>query len=75
MEQLGISKRERYKTLLGTGMTLTRIKAVAVAESARGNHLGASIIKRAKQVYDQCQYLTMYGAMPEARGLEAFYQR
>jgi GNAT superfamily N-acetyltransferase len=75
MKQAGYDERERYKTILGAGMFLTRIKAVAVAEHARGHNLGGSLLKRAKQVYDQCHYEIIYGAMPEGRGLDAFYDR
>ncbi|MFE9748189.1 hypothetical protein ACFYOT_25065 [Saccharothrix saharensis] len=73
MEQPGYDDREQHKTILGAGMFLTRIKAVA--EHACGHNLGCSLLKRAKQVYDQCDYELIYGAMPEGRGLDAFYHR
>lgn len=75
MKRAGYDDNERVKTMLGAGMFLTRIKTVAVAEPARGSNLGGSLLKRAKQVYDHCQYQTIYGAMPGNRGLEAFYRR
>ena len=48
---------------------LTKVKAVAVAESARGQHIAGSLLKRCKQVYQHCGYLVIYGQMPPTPGL------
>ncbi|WP_018685392.1 GNAT family N-acetyltransferase [Actinokineospora enzanensis] len=57
------------------GVALTRVKALAVFEHARGANIGGSLLKRARQVYAHCGFQTLYGAMPDTAGLDRFYQR
>lgn len=71
----GASQRERFKMLMAVGMFLTRIKALAVAEHARGAHIGSSLLKWCRLVYFQCHYQTIYGVMPSTPGLDQFYRR
>ncbi|WP_327581641.1 GNAT family N-acetyltransferase [Nonomuraea sp. NBC_00507] len=54
---------------------LAKIKAMAVAETARRCGIGAALLKRCKQVYFHCGYLLLYKAMPPTPGLDAFYRR
>lgn len=74
-DSTGLSATMRAKTVLGMGMFLTRIKALAVAEQARGANVGGSLLKRARQVYFHLGYRTIYGAMPPTPGLDHFYHR
>lgn len=66
---------EQHKIALMGAVSLIKIKAVAVAEHARGQHLGATLLQRCTQVYRQCQFALLYGQMPPGRGLEDFYAR
>ncbi|MEU4806199.1 hypothetical protein [Actinosynnema sp. NPDC023587] len=75
MAEVGFDDHEQYKTVLGIGMFLVRVKVVAVAEHARGDNLGGSMLKIATRIYDQCNYEIIYGAMPDDRGLDVFYRR
>ncbi len=59
MEQAGYPEQEIHKTLVGAGTYFTRIKIIAVTEPARGRGIGASLLKRAKQVYDTCGFRTI----------------
>ncbi|GGN29288.1 hypothetical protein GCM10011609_86200 [Lentzea pudingi] len=75
LEANGATSETLQKTVLGMGMFLTRIKAIAVSEQARGSTVGSSLIKRARQIYFHLGYRTIYGAMPPTPGLEQFYNR
>lgn len=65
--------REQQKVLLGGAIALTRLKAVAVAEEARGAGLGAALVRRCVQVYRACGFMLVYGQIPSDRDLEPFY--
>ncbi len=54
---------------------ITKIRAVAVAESARGNGLGESLIKRSVRAYRQLGFRLIYGQFSTGSGLEAYYAR
>lgn len=57
------------------GIALAKVKALAVAEHARGHNISGSLLKRCKQPYFHCGYLILYGQMPPTPGLDAFYTR
>jgi GNAT superfamily N-acetyltransferase len=67
--------RERGKLLMAGAIAIAKIKALAVAEPARGRNIGGSLLKRCRQIYFRCGYMMLYGQMPPVRGLEAFYRR
>ncbi len=67
--------REQQKIALGGAISLAKIKAVAVAEHARSQHLGAALLRRCEQVYRQCRFTLLYGQIPPGRDLEKFYSR
>ncbi|MEV5411031.1 GNAT family N-acetyltransferase [Thermopolyspora sp. NPDC052614] len=55
---------------------LVKIKAVVVAESARGGRIGPEFLKRCRQVYFGCGYQLLYGQIePSRQDLEGFYQK
>jgi GNAT superfamily N-acetyltransferase len=54
---------------------LAKIKALAVAEPARGRNVGGSLLLRCRQVYFACGYIILYGQMPPTPGLDTFYRR
>ncbi|MGW7363112.1 GNAT family N-acetyltransferase [Streptomyces sp. NPDC054841] len=53
----------------------TKIKALAVAEDARGRGLGAALLKRCTQLYWQLDFMLLYGEFETSRALEPFYAR
>ncbi|MBB2744660.1 UNVERIFIED_ORG: GNAT superfamily N-acetyltransferase [Microbispora rosea subsp. rosea] len=65
---------KQHLTMLG-GVALVKIKAVAVTGDARGQGIGAALLKRCKQIYVHCGYILLYGQMPPTPGLDAFYRR
>lgn len=71
----GAPEQQWFKTLLGAGMFLTRIKGLGVVEHARGARIGGSLLKWCRQVYFHCHYETIYGAMPSTPGLDGFHRR
>lgn len=75
LESTGTSGQKMQEMLVSAGLFLTRIKAVAVAEHARGANIGGSLLKRARQIYFHLGYRTIYGAMPPTPGLKEFYRR
>lgn len=52
-----------------------KIKAVAVTEDARGQGLGAALIKRCAQIYWQLDYMLLFGEFDIERHLESYYTR
>ncbi|KNE80133.1 GNAT family N-acetyltransferase [Streptomyces xinghaiensis] len=52
-----------------------KIKALAVAEDARGQGLGAALLKRCIQVYWQLDFMLLYGQFEPGRALGPFYDR
>ncbi len=64
----------QHMAMLG-GVALAKIKAIAIAEDARGHGIGAALLKRCKQLYFHCGYVLLYGQMPPTPGLDAFYRR
>lgn len=54
-------------------MKYAKIKALAVAEDARGQGLGAVLLKRCVQLYWQLDSMTLYGQFDTDRALGPFY--
>src|SRR6266568_9314758 len=48
---------------------VAKIRAVAVAEDARGNGIGQTLIRRAVRTYLQLGFLLIYGQFPVGSGL------
>ncbi len=48
---------------------VAKIRAVAVAEDARGNGIGQTLIRRAVRTYLQIGFLLIYGQFPVGSGL------
>jgi GNAT superfamily N-acetyltransferase len=67
--------RERNMLMMAGAIGLAKVKALAVAEPARGQHVGASLLLRCRQVFFACGYLIVYGQMPPTPGLDASYRR
>jgi GNAT superfamily N-acetyltransferase len=49
--------REREQMLMIGAIGLAKVKAVAVAESARGKNIGGSLLQRCRQVFFHCGYV------------------
>ncbi|MER6579131.1 GNAT family N-acetyltransferase [Nonomuraea sp. NPDC001023] len=58
------SEQSGQQIIMLGAVVLTKIKAIAVAEHARGQGVGAALLKRCKQIYSHCGYVLLYGAMP-----------
>ncbi|WP_067821940.1 GNAT family N-acetyltransferase [Actinomadura kijaniata] len=56
-------------------LAVVRIRAVAVAEHARGQGIGAALLHRCLQLYFRLGYHLAYGGFPEGSGLERYYAR
>jgi GNAT superfamily N-acetyltransferase len=54
---------------------VAKIRAVAVAEDARGNGIGETLIRRTVRTYLQLGFLLIYGQFPVGSGLEEYYAR
>jgi GNAT superfamily N-acetyltransferase len=54
---------------------VAKIRALAVAEDARGNGIGQTLIRRSVRTYRQLGYLLVYGQFPTGSGLENYYAR
>ena len=67
--------RELNKLMMLGAVGLAKIKALAVAEPARGRNVGGSLLLRCRQVFFACGYVILYGQMPAVPGLDAFYRR
>ena len=67
--------RELNKLMVLGAIGLAKIKALAVAEPARGRSVGGSLLLRCRQVFSACGYTLLYGQMPPTPGLDAFYRR
>lgn len=52
-----------------------KIQSVAVVDSARGQNIGGSLLKRCRQVYFHNSYMLLYGQFPPGRGLDEYYRR
>ncbi|MBT2510835.1 GNAT family N-acetyltransferase [Streptomyces sp. ISL-98] len=52
-----------------------KIKALAVAEDARGRGLGAALLKRCAQLYWQLDFMLLYGEFEIERALDPYYAR
>jgi len=66
--------RERNMLMMAGAVGLAKVKALAVAEPARGR-VGGSLLLRCRQVFFACGYVILYGQMPPTPGLDAFYRR
>jgi GNAT superfamily N-acetyltransferase len=67
--------RELNRLMVLGAVGLAKIKALAVAEPARGRNVGGSLLLRCRQVFSACGYALLYGQMPSTPGLDAFYRR
>jgi GNAT superfamily N-acetyltransferase len=67
--------RERQKMVMLGAIGAAKVKAVAVAEQARGKNIGGALLQRCKQVYFACGYVVVYGTMAATPGLPEFYLR
>ena len=56
-------------------LTYVKIKAVAVSEAARRHGIGAALLARCVQVYDQLEYTLLFGEFDTERDLGPFYRR
>ncbi len=54
---------------------VAKIRAVAVAEDARGNRIGETLIRRTVRTHLQLGFLLIYGQFPVGSGLEKYYAR
>jgi GNAT superfamily N-acetyltransferase len=54
---------------------VAKIRALAVAEDARGMGIGATLIRRTVGIYRQLGYCLVYGQFPTGSGLENYYSR
>ena len=54
---------------------IVKVRAVAVAEAARGNGLGETLIKRTVRTYLQLGFRLIYGQFSIGSGLETYYAR
>ena len=66
---------EQHRLIVRGALYLAVIRAVAVDERVRGRNIGGSLLKRVRQVYQQCGYRMMYALMRRTPALEAFYRR
>ena len=64
---------DKMRALMVT-VAAVKIKAVAVAEPARGHDLGGALLRRTAETYRQVGYHLMYGQLHTGAGLEAYYQ-
>jgi GNAT superfamily N-acetyltransferase len=71
----GASPRELNNMMMLGAVGLAKIKALAVAEPARGQNVGSSLLLRCRQVFFACGYGLLYGQMPPTPGLDDFYRR
>jgi GNAT superfamily N-acetyltransferase len=72
----GITDPRELNNLMMLGaIGLAKVKALAVAEPARGRNVGGSLLLRCRQVFFACGYAIVYGQMPPTPGLDAFYRR
>jgi GNAT superfamily N-acetyltransferase len=67
--------RELNRLMMLGAVGLVKVKALAVAEPARGRNVGGSLLLRCRQVFSACGYALLYGQMPPTPGLDAFYRR
>jgi GNAT superfamily N-acetyltransferase len=67
--------REREQLMMAGAIGLAKVKALAVAEPARGRNIGGALLLRCRQVFFACGYIIVYGQMPPVPGLDAFYRR
>jgi len=75
LEQVGGDPVRQQGAWISCGTGVARVGTVAVAEQARGQHLGGSLLKRCRQLYAHCGYFIPYGQIPPRPGLEHFYER
>jgi GNAT superfamily N-acetyltransferase len=66
---------EQNMVAMSGAIGLAKVKALAVAEPARGRNVGGALLLRCRQVFFACGYVIVYGQMPSTPGLDAFYRR
>ncbi|MEV2275608.1 GNAT family N-acetyltransferase [Nocardiopsis sp. NPDC049922] len=60
---------------LALTLVITKLKGLAVDPAHRGRGIGAALVKRSVQVYEQSGFHVMYGQSTADRDLEPFYRR
>jgi len=71
----GMTDPQLSQLMMLGAIGLAKIKALAVAEPARGQHVGTALLLRCRQVFFACGYVLLYGQMPPVPGLDDFYRR
>lgn len=56
-------------------LVITKLKGLAVDPAHRGRGIGAALVKRGVQLYEQSGFHVMYGQFTAERNLEPFYRR
>lgn len=56
-------------------LVITKLKGLAVDPAHRGRGIGAALVKRSVQLYEQSGFHVMYGQFTAERDLEPFYRR
>jgi GNAT superfamily N-acetyltransferase len=75
VERDGGSEEDTQALVSLGAMAITKVAALAVAESARNQGIGAALLSRVKRLYFHHGYLYVYGQMPHRPGLPEFYRR
>ncbi|MDF3294263.1 GNAT family N-acetyltransferase [Streptomyces silvisoli] len=71
LSRLPVSRRQILMSML----TFAKIKAIAVSEDARGRGIGAALLKRCVQLYEQLDYTLLFGEFDTGRELGPYYTR
>jgi GNAT superfamily N-acetyltransferase len=71
----GIAAGVPVLTAVVGAVKVAKIRAVAVAEQARGIGIGQTLIRRSVRTYLQLGFLLIYGQFPIGSGLEKYYAR
>ena len=74
-DRRGMTDSQLSQLMMLGAIGLAKIQALAVAESARGRHVGTALLLRSRQVFFACGYVLLYGQMPPVPGLDGFYRR
>ncbi|MDG4753782.1 GNAT family N-acetyltransferase [Micromonospora sp. WMMD718] len=67
--------RRRLEALLSGGTGMARVKSLGVDVGHQKEGIGSALIRACQQIYTYCEYFIIYGQMPCAEGLEAFYRK
>ncbi|GIF01565.1 GNAT family N-acetyltransferase [Paractinoplanes rishiriensis] len=61
--------------VMSAALAVVKLKGVAVASEARGIGLGAALIRRCAQLYEQLGWHVLYGQFNQDSGLDGYYSR